>query len=71
MAAVTRYQRWTHGSPVMLVHAATAPRTELAVDNHDEHDTKFVEVAAESHHRGNAAALSAGTRAAELITPNW
>lgn len=124
-AAVTRYQRWAHGDPVMLVHAATAPRAanliipalpthlwratydtawavsaaitvayrpnrsappvdpevaeglladglaELAVDNHDEHVIKFVEVAAESHHRGNAAALSAGTRAAELITPNW
>lgn len=25
-AAVTRYQRWAHGGPVMLVHAATAPR---------------------------------------------
>lgn len=25
-AAVTRYQRWAHGDPVMLVHAATAPR---------------------------------------------
>jgi len=25
-AAVTRYERWAHGSPVMLVHAATGPR---------------------------------------------
>lgn len=25
-AAVTRYHRWGHGSPIMLVHAATAPR---------------------------------------------
>ena len=25
-AAVSRYQRWAHGDPVMLVHAATAPR---------------------------------------------
>ena len=25
-AAVTRYRRWAHGSPIMLVHAATAPR---------------------------------------------
>lgn len=25
-AAVTRYGRWAHGNPVMLVHAATAPR---------------------------------------------
>jgi hypothetical protein len=25
-AAVTNYERWAHGRPVMLVHAATAPR---------------------------------------------
>ncbi len=25
-AAVTRYQRWGHSNPIMLVHAATAPR---------------------------------------------
>lgn len=25
-AAVTRYALWAHGSPIMLVHAATAPR---------------------------------------------
>ncbi len=25
-AAVTRYPRWAHASPIMLVHAATAPR---------------------------------------------
>lgn len=124
-AAVTRYQRWAHGDPVMLVHAATAPRAaklilpalptalwratydtawaasaaitvayrptrpalaadaeaandlsveglaELAASNRDEHVIKFAEVAAESHRRGNAAALSAGTRAAALITPDW
>lgn len=121
-AAVTRYRRWAHGNPVMLVHAATAPRAaslilpalptdvwrttydtawavsaaitvayrparavepeasegvsvgglkELAVRNHDEHVLKFVEVAIESHRRGNAAALSAGARAATLITPSW
>lgn len=124
-AAVSRYQRWAHGDPVMLVHAATAPRAarlilpalptglwqatyhtawavsaaitvayrpdrpappavpetsqgltpaglaELAVSNHDEHVIKFAEVAAESHQRGNADALSAATYAAALITPNW
>ena len=118
-AAVSRYQRWAHGNPVMLVHAATAPRaaslilpalpTELwratydtawavsaaitvayrpaqpaelelssslsvqglaalAACHQDAHVIKFVEVAIESHHRGNAAALAAGTRAAALIT---
>lgn len=25
--AITHYGRWAHGNPVMLVHAATAPRT--------------------------------------------
>lgn len=30
-AAVTRYHRWAHGSPVMLVHAATAPRAAALV----------------------------------------
>lgn len=30
-AAVTRYERWAHGSPVMLVHAATAPRAAALV----------------------------------------
>lgn len=44
-AAVTRYSRWAHGSPIMLVHAATAPRAaalvlpslpeELWLDTHD------------------------------------
>lgn len=121
-AAVTRYARWAHGSPVLLVHAATAPRaaalvlpalpvevwlatydtawavsaaisavyrpstpgpsssaaemaatsaedvTELAVANGDEHAIKFVEVAQESHRRGNQHALTAGARAAALIT---
>ena len=126
-AAVSRYQHWAHGDPVMLVHAATAPRAaglilpalpselwqitydtvwaasaaitvayrpdpkatppdpdpdasqdlsvaglaELAANNHDEHVIKFAEVAAESHHRGNADALSAARHAAALITPNW
>jgi hypothetical protein len=122
-AAVTRYQRWAHGDPVMLVHAATAPRAarlilpalptgfwratydtawaisaaitvayrpdrpapdpdtaeELSVEgladqaatNHDEHVIKFVEVATESHRRGNSTALAAGTRAAALIVPSW
>jgi len=28
---VTRYQQWGHGSPVMLVHAATAPRAASLV----------------------------------------
>ena len=124
-AAVTRYQRWAHGDPVMLVHAATAPRAarlilpalptdlwrptydtawaisaaitvayrpdrpgpaadpdsaedlsveglaDLAATNHDEHVIKFVEVATESHRRGNPTALAAGTRAAALIVPNW
>lgn len=121
-AAVTHYQRWAHGSPVMLVHAATAPRaaalvlpalptqlwlatyntawavsaaisaayrpstpapppsdieraatsaedvTDLAVATRDEHAIKFVEVAQESHRRGNHHALTAGARAAALIT---
>jgi len=119
-AAVTRYGRWAHGSPVMLVHAATGPRaaglvlpalpaqmwpatydtawavaaaisaayrpsspapvtpdvegattaedvTDLAVDTGDEHAIKFVEVARESHRRGNRHALAAGTLAATLI----
>jgi hypothetical protein len=126
-AAVTRYQRWAHGDPVMLVHAATAPRaarlilpalpTDLwrptydtawaisaaitvayrpdrpspapaadpdtaedlsvegladrAATNRDEHVIKFVEVATESHRRGNPTALAAGTRAAALIVPSW
>jgi Questin oxidase-like len=30
-AAVTRYRDWAHGSPVMLVHAATAPRAAALV----------------------------------------
>lgn len=30
-AAVTRYGRWAHGSPIMLVHAATAPRAAALV----------------------------------------
>jgi hypothetical protein len=30
-AAVTRYGRWAHGAPVMLVHAATAPRAAALV----------------------------------------
>jgi hypothetical protein len=131
-AAVGRYLRWAHGEPVLLVHAATAPRAaglvlpslprslwidtytaawtvsaaitaayrpldpapaeppvhgpelerhpddasvgsvvEAAVRNHDEHVLKFTEVAVESHHRGNPAALAAAGRAAELISPGW
>lgn len=120
-AAVTLYERWAHGSPVMLVHATTAPRaaalvlpalptrmwlatyntawavsaaisaayrpstpapppsdieraaisaedlTDLAVTTRDEHVIKFVEVAQESHRRGNDHALTAGARAASLI----
>lgn len=30
-AAVSRYRRWAHGNPVMLVHAATAPRAAALV----------------------------------------
>jgi len=30
-AAVTRYGRWAHGDPIMLVHAATAPRAAALV----------------------------------------
>jgi len=121
--AVTRYQRWAHGSPIMLVHAATAPRaaslvlpalpqhlwaptydmawavtaaissiyrpsappppagrserqtitpeqvTARAIATGDEHAIKFVEVAHESHHRGNSHALGAGARASHLIAP--
>ena len=120
-AAVTRYRLWAHGAPIMLVHAATAPRaaalvlpalpthlwlatyntawavsaaisaayrpstpapppsdieraaisteelTDLAVTTRDEHVIKFVEVAQESHRRGNAHALTAAARAAALI----
>ena len=120
-AAVTRYEQWAHGSPIMLVHAATAPRaaalvlpalpehmwkatfesawtvcaaistiyrpstppppassteraavsvddvTDLAVASRDEHAIKFVEVALESHRRGNTSALTAGARAVQLI----
>lgn len=121
--AVTRYGRWAHGSPIMLVHAATAPRaarlvlpalpehlwaptyeaawavtaaistiyrpstpppptsrseqqtvtpeqvTRRAIGTGDEHAIKFVEVAQESHHRGNSHALAAGARASHLIAP--
>ena len=121
--AVTRYQRWAHGSPIMLVHAATAPRaaslvlpalpqhlwaptydmawavtaaissiyrpsappppagrserqtitpeqvTARAIATGDEHAIKFVEVAHESHHRGNSHALGAGARASHVIAP--
>lgn len=121
--AVTRYLRWAHGNPIMLVHAATAPRaaalvlpalpqhlwratydvawavtaaisaayrpatpppamtsgeqhtttpeqvTERAVATGDEHAIKFVEVAQQSHHRGNSHALAAGARASHLIAP--
>lgn len=120
-AAVTQYARLAHGNPVMLVHAATAPRAaalvlptlprelwtathdaawaasaaivaayrpravddparlgalaalaiedvvDRAVGTGDEHAIKFVEVARESHRRGNPAALGAGARATELI----
>ena len=120
-AAVTRYQQWAHGNPIMLVHAATAPRAaalvlpalpthmwlatyntawavaaaisavyrpstpapppsdieratvsveeliDLAVSTRDEHVIKFVEVAQESHRRGNTHALTAAARAAALI----
>lgn len=121
--AVTRYQHWAHASPIMLVHAATAPRaaslvlpalpehlwaptyeaawavtaaistiyrpstppppttrseqhtvtpeqvTARAVGTGDEHAIKFVEVAQESHRRGNTHALPAGARASRLIAP--
>lgn len=116
-AAVDRYLHWAHGNPVMLVHAATAPRaaalvvpalpvelwvptydtawavtaaisavyrpapaatppaattdpdevTDLAVATGDEHAIKFVEVAQESHRRGNPTALAAAVRASALI----
>ncbi|MFC4945297.1 hypothetical protein [Pseudonocardia sp. GCM10023141] len=117
-AAVDRYLHWAHGNPVMLVHAATAPRaaalvipalptqlwqptyntawavtaaisaayrpadpaappahspedpesvTDRAVAVADEHAIKFVEVALESHRRGNGTALAAADRASELI----
>lgn len=120
-AAVTRYERWAHGGPVLLVHATTAPRaaalvlaaiptsmwlatydtawavsaaisaafrpttpappkadieraaisveglTDIAVTSRDEHVIKFVEVAQESHRRGNDRAFAAGARAAALI----
>ena len=118
-AAVSGYRRWAHGSPVMLVHAATAPRAaalalpslptrlwrptyetawavtaaitsayrphdagaapapvaapdadevvDRAVATRDEHAIKFVEVARESHERGNPDALTAGQRAADLL----
>ncbi len=119
-AAVTGYGRWAHGNPVMLVHAATAPRAaalvlpalpvplwratyetawavsaaitsayrprdagiaeptpldvdeivDRAVATRDEHAIKFVEVARESHDRGNPHALVAGERAARLLLPS-
>jgi hypothetical protein len=119
-AAVTGYGRWAHGNPVMLVHAATAPRAaalvlpalpvqlwratyetawavsaaitsayrprdagtteptpldvdevvDRAVATRDEHAIKFVEVARESHDRGNPHALAAGERAADLLLPS-
>jgi hypothetical protein len=120
-AAVTGYGRWAHGNPVMLVHAATAPRAaalvlpalpvelwratyetawavsaaitsayrprdaepalgsaepdpdeviDRAVATRDEHAIKFVEVARESHDRGNPHALVAGAQAARLLLPS-
>lgn len=120
-AAVARYTMWGHGSPVMLVHAATAPRamslvlpalgrdlwipsyevawkltaavntafrprsgdpgpsiatplpadevTDRAVASGDEHAIKFVEVALESHHRGNSDALCAAHHTVRLTAP--
>ena len=41
--------------------------TDLAVASRDEHAIKFVEVALESHRRGNTSALTAGARAVQLI----
>lgn len=118
---MSHYAYWAHRNPVMLVHAATAPRaaalvlpalpmnlwaqthdaawaasaaisaayrptgvrpptpgtgarlltpervTDLALETDDEHAIKFVEVAHESHRRGNPAALAAGAQAAALI----
>jgi len=41
--------------------------SDLAVATGDEHAIKFVEVAQESHRRGNGHALAAAARAADLI----
>jgi len=41
--------------------------TDLAMASRDEHAIKFVEVARESHRRGNTAALTAASRAVGLI----
>jgi hypothetical protein len=41
--------------------------SDLAVASGDEHAIKFIEVAVESHRRGNPAALAAGVRAAALL----
>lgn len=42
--------------------------TALAVATRDEHAMKFVEVAQESHRRGNPRALAAAGRAGELLS---
>lgn len=43
--------------------------TGRAIATGDEHAIKFVEVAQESHHRGNSCAMAAGAHACHLIAP--
>jgi hypothetical protein len=66
-AATIRYLSYGHGNAVMLVHSATAPRTDLpgppdgsqpaegtfarAVDHGDEHVIKFADTAADVYAR--------------------
>ncbi|MBA3800298.1 MAG: hypothetical protein H0X18_14630, partial [Geodermatophilaceae bacterium] len=56
-------------SDVELSTPSAEDVTDLAVATRDEHAIKFVEVAQESHHRGNSHALAAGARASHLIAP--
>lgn len=69
-AAVTAAYRPTVPVPVPAGMRPAATAAELgaaAADHGDEHVIKFVEVAIESHARGNPQALVAGTRAVTLI----
>lgn len=70
-AAITTIYRPSNPAPPLTKREqeATTPDqvTEHAVDTGDEHAIKFVEVAQESHRRGNPHALPAGARASHLI----
>jgi len=69
-AASTIYRPGTPPPPASSTERAAVSVddvTDLAVASRDEHAIKFVEVALESHRRGNTSALTAGARAVQLI----